>query len=441
MIARRSLPLLLALFLVLVGAACRDDEPKPIAEPPLAVDPTAVPAEVSQQPTRIRDPRFTPLSGARADYGVLDDAAYRIEIPRSWNGGLVMYAHGYRGEGPDLSVSDPPIRRHLIENGYAWAASSFRMNGYRPDIGMEDTLALKEHFIRRYGAPRWTIIEGTSMGGHVLFASLELHPDAYQGALAECAAIGIDEIDYLAAFAAAAEYISGVDLLGAPDAQTYVRRVIGEWLPAVGFAQTPTEKGRALLSVGKYLMGGDLPYWREGFIARFTQAANLLLLGDPNRRDTPAGRALDTRDVVYQIDAGLGFTTEELNARVRRFEPLSGPPATVQDRVFEELTGRISVPVISLHTTGDAFVPFSLEQAYRRLTIAAGTSDLLVQRAIRRPAHCQFDGAELTRAFDDLVAWIERGAKPDGDDVLAADPARLGLRWTTPLLPDDPANR
>jgi hypothetical protein len=191
--------------------------------------------------------------------------------------------------------------------------------------------------------------------------------------------------------------------------------------------------------VGKYLMGGELPFWREGFIARFTQAANLLVLGDPKRRDTPAGRALDTRDVQYRIDAGLGFTEEELNAQVRRLAPLAGPPVALQDRVFEELTGRITVPVISLHTTGDAFVPFALEQGYRRLTLAAGTSDLLVQRAIRRPAHCQFETTELTRAFDDLVAWIERGQKPDGDDVLAPDLSQLGLRWTTPLLPDDPA--
>ena len=99
------------------------------------------------------------------------------------------------------------------------------------------------------------------------------------------------------------------------------------------------------------------------------------------------------------------------------------------------------MPVGSLHTTGDAFVPFSLEQEYRRRTLVAGTADLLVQRAIRRPNHCLFEVAELTRAFDDLVAWVEQGVKPEGDDVLAADPSSLGLRWTTPLRPDDPGRR
>jgi len=68
----------------------------------------------------------------------------------------------------------------------------------------------------------------------------------------------------------------------------------------------------------------------------------------------------------------------------------------------------------------------SLEQSYRRRTIAAGTSHLLVQRVMRE------------RAFDDLVAWIERGVRPAGEDVLASDLSRIGLTWTPILHPDDP---
>jgi hypothetical protein len=35
------------------------------------------------------------------------------------------------------------------------------------------------------------------------------------------------------------------------------------------------------------------------------------------------------------------------------------------------------------------------------------------------------------RAFDDLVAWIEHGSRPEGDDVLG-NVTQLGLRWTPP---------
>ena len=34
------------------------------------------------------------------------------------------------------------------------------------------------------------------------------------------------------------------------------------------------------------------------------------------------------------------------------------------------------------------------------------------------------------QALDDLVAWIERRVRPDGDDVLTTDLATLARRWT-----------
>ena len=45
---------------------------------------------------------------------------------------------------------------------------------------------------------------------------------------------------------------------------------------------------------------------------------------------------------------------------------------------------------------------------------------------------------EPEQAFDDLVAWIERGVRPQGDDVLASDLSRIGMKWTPVLDVDDP---
>ena len=54
-------------------------------------------------------------------------------------------------------------------------------------------------------------------------------------------------------------------------------------------------------------------------------------------------------------------------------------------------------------------------------------------RAIRGTLHCDFSPEELATAFDDLVAWVETGQRPVGDDVLdpnvVADP-RYGCRFT-----------
>lgn len=439
----------LALAFVLIGVALSARRPPSTVQAVAALG-TPTPAPATTGPALpppiattefgvLRDPAFEALPGATARFGQYSGGVYRMEVPRTWNGGLVMYAHGYRGEGPDIFVSNSPIRAYLIANGYAWAASSYRGNSYRPDWGVDDTLALREMFIAEFGQPRWTIIEGTSMGGHVTVASLELHPGVYQGALSECGVMtGIGVLDYLLAYAAAADFISGIPLLDSPDAATFMARS-QQFVEVMGRPGAFTEKGRRFDSVVKYLMGGDLPQRTQGLMARYTQ--NLGTAGNPNAATSPGARARTNRNVRYRIDPGLDITEEELNQGIRRIGPADGSRSAEENAVFADFTGRITVPVLSLHTTGDAFVPFSLEQEYRGKTMAAGTSDLLVQRGIRRPMHCQFEAAELTRAFDDLVAWMERGVKPEGDDVLTDDPSTLGLRWTTPLLPDDPMNR
>jgi pimeloyl-ACP methyl ester carboxylesterase len=386
----------------------------------------------------LRDPAFQALPGAHADFGAYSGGAYRMEVPDDWNGGLLLFAHGYRGESPDIFVTDSPIREHLIANGYAWAASSYRGNGYRPDWGIDDTLALRDLFIQRYGNPSWTILHGQSMGGHVLIASLEQHPGVYDAALAECGVLsGIGEFDFLASYTAAADFISGVHVLDAPTPAVFMNIVQQQWLPAMGTPGAYTRRGEQFDSVVKYLTGGDLPFREPGLAQFYTR--DLGDFGNPSAApmSAPALRALSTRDVVYDIDDGLGLSAAELNAGVRRFDAAPGARDGA-DPVFSDFTGAIDVPVLSIHDTGDGFVPFRHEQEYRQKTLAAGTSDLLVQRAIRRTGHCNFTDEERNRAFDDLVAWMQTGTRPAGEDVLRSDTAHLGLAWTSPLEPDDP---
>ena len=363
--------------------------------------------------------------------GTYAGGRYVIEVPAGWNGGLVVFAHGYRG------TEHSPLASHLTANGYAWAGTSFRSDGYRPDWFLEDTLQLRDLFIREVGRPRWTIIHGQAMGGHVAIASLELHPGVYQGALIECGAIdGVGIVDLYLAYKAAAEYFAGVPLLDAMDRPDLPARMSERWLPALGQPGSYTAQGRRFDSVVKYLFGGDLPLREQGL--RRSYVVNMLI---PVHMTEPLGRAGSTLHIRYRIDPALGVDEDELNREIRRFAPAVGARSREADPVYAEPTGRITVPVLAIHETGDARVPFSLQQAYRRRTLAAGTSHLLVQRAVRWDGHCGFDNEVRAGAFDDLVGWIERGVQPAGDDVLAADMSKLGLRWTPILHPDDPARR
>ena len=295
---------------------------------------------------------------------------------------------------------------------------------------------MRDLFIREIGRPRWTIIHGQSMGGHIAISSLELHPGVYQGALIECGVTdGVTVADLGLAYQAAAEYFAGAPLLDDTARPDLAARVSELWLPALGEPGSYTAQGARFDSVVKHLFGGDLPLRLQGLRPRYF--LNMILF----RRTETLGRAGSTLHIRYHIDPGLGVDEDELNRRIRRFAPAAGARSSETNPVFAEPTGHITVPVLTLHETGDARAPFSLEQSYRRRTLTAGTSRLLVQRAIRWPGHCAIDGDVREQAFDELVAWIERGIKPDGDDVLAADVSKLGLRWTHILHPDDPARR
>jgi hypothetical protein len=130
---------------------------------------------------------IAPASAGGFLEGTHEGADFLIGVPARWNGGLVLFAHGYEGEGDGRgSVRASPLSSHLEARGYAWAASGYRSRGYRPDWFLADMVALRARFIGQFGVPRWTVLHGQSKGGHVTIASLELHPEIYQGGLIEC---------------------------------------------------------------------------------------------------------------------------------------------------------------------------------------------------------------------------------------------------------------
>jgi hypothetical protein len=272
------------------------------------------------------------------------------------------------------------------------------------------------------------------MGGHVAIASLELHPEVYQGSLIECGIVdGVGLVDWLYAYTAAAEHFSNLPLLETPRPQ-FERLANVDWPSIAGTPGSYTEVGLRFDNVVKHLSGGDLPLRLEGMKQRYVQNLNPRDPGPDRAREF--ARHADTRQIRYDIDPGYGIDAAELNRAIARVLPAPGARSREVNPVFAEFTGKIRVPVMTLHETGDFRVPFRLEQDYRRKSQAAGTAHLLVQRAIRWVGHCGIDGVARERAFADLVAWVEGGAMPEGDDVFG-DVTKLGLRWTHTRHPND----
>ena len=403
--------------------------------------PGVTPVPCPDQRWEETDATFTALPGAKAFFGHYDGGAYRIEIPDTWNGELVLWAHGYvanaGAQGARLRVGVPgvgqggsPLRQHLIDGGFAWAASSYRCNGYVPGQGLLDTIALTDVFKRLNGAkaPQRVYLTGVSMGGHITLLGMQEFPTAFAGGLALCAS-GPGEMDFLTSVSAASELISGVTVTQATREQD-VERLTG----ILGKPPDYTEKGRQLASIQVQISGGPRPFALDGLASRFIENASAVA----GRGDDIWNRVASNTDVTYHIDDGLGLSDGAINNSVRRkaadaeVRSIRGP--------YEEaipFDGRIERPVLTLHGSGDLYVPISLEQSLRRTVEKAGHSSWLVQRIVRSPGHCNFSGPEQADAFDGLVAWARSGKRPEGDDVLG-DLANAGMKFTNPLRPGDP---
>ncbi len=227
------------------------DQPLP---PYTIVNPPLAPAIVNGQPTTVRQ-------------GTHEHAAFIIEVPPDWNGELVMWAHGFRGNGTVLFV-DPPgfgLRQRLLDQGYAWAASSYAGNGYDIRTGVLSTKALADLFGTTFDRPDRTYITGVSMGGHIIGRSLEQFPRYYDGALPMCGVLGDQALfDFFLDYNLVAQDLADVPAYPVPldyltTAVPQINAVLGIGALSV-FNQEPTnDLGRQFRSITINRSGGDRP--------------------------------------------------------------------------------------------------------------------------------------------------------------------------------------
>ncbi|MBJ2154669.1 alpha/beta hydrolase family protein [Variovorax sp. IB41] len=440
--------------------------PAPPAPPPPA--PPPVPEETRVQDTRNSfapaDPAATTFAALAADAGdtvvnattsrwagMLGGAQYHVEVPANWNGKLVMYAHGYAGEVNLLSVSDPSIRRYLIQNGYAWAASSYSKNFYDVRVGVEDTNALALEFNkiakangRELAAPTKTFITGHSMGGHITAAAIEdeafataNHKVKYNGAVPMCGVVGdTDLFDYFAGAQVTAQALAGLPKYPTPNWSDISAQVTGTLFTT--FPSAPTATGMKFVSVVKNLTGGERPMFDLGLAAGGSFAAVWGVFGSDGTVNGILNKnTLDTNRFTYTIDGDAPGSTA-LNGAVIKLTAATDANRLRRDglRWIPKANGEFKIPVVTLHTLGDLYVPFSMEQIYNKRVAAKGNSDWLVQRAVRGISHCDFTIAEQVEAFDAMIKWERDGVKPAGDDVVTAATVAAptyGCAFTRPL--------
>lgn len=372
-------------------------QPEAFAQSPAAF----VPVPCEPRDWSAPETPFTSAQGTntRALTGKYSGGLYRIEIPEKWNGELVLWAHGYVATtgagGTTLRVGNPPVRAHFIERGFAWAASSYQCNGYVAGQGLLDTVALLDEFTKVNGgkAPSRTYFFGGSMGGYAALLAMHEMPAAFDGALAICPA-GPDLLDFFGQAATAAAKATGLK----PTAAS-LQDDLKTLATALGTPPAYTAAGRDAANQQIVASGGPRPFAEDGLNAR-NQFFSNITLGAPALVPAAPQPAPSYRE---QLPFG----------------------------------GRISRPVLTMHTTGDLFVPIFVERTLNKAVTAANRKQYLVQRIYRAAGHCTFSDEEIRTAFEDLVIWVRNGTMPKGDDVMG-DLSDAGRQFTNPIRPGDP---
>jgi pimeloyl-ACP methyl ester carboxylesterase len=341
------------------------------------------------------------------------DAIYRICMPETWNGDLVIYAHGYVSPFEPIAIPEdqlvlpdgtsiPGIINSL---GFAFATTSYSVNGLAVLEGIEDLRDLVEIFEEQEGAADFVYLVGASEGGLITTLALEKSPDVFDAGLATCGPVGDfrRHINYLGDFRVVFDYFFPGVIHGSPiEIPGYV---ITNWenfyVPRITAAiiARPYAVEQLLKVTGAAIDKNDLTSVVETIIGVLWY--NVFATNDSVEK--LGGNPFDNTRRIY-----LGSDHDWwLNRRVQRFE--ADPAALAEIEENYQTSGQLVSPLITLHTTLDPIVPYWHERLYRWKTVCAGSWLEHINIPVYRYGHCNFERGEVLTAFLLLVLKTKLG--------------------------------
>jgi pimeloyl-ACP methyl ester carboxylesterase len=396
----------------------------------------------------------------------------KITIPKDWNGGLFIYAHGYTADKRILTpISDNlgEVNQVLLPGllftppGYASAITTFRSVGWYVKDAIKDIENLRRYFVKKHGKPKHTYIWGHSGGGMVTQAVIEYFPHTYEGASPQCGTGAGARRNFNGAFdlrvlyeyvcrdVPAARFVCGVCSDGQSRCLTDAHCPAGQ---TCGALETPAAPEDGLspectaflldhpetFSESATTLGGD-------FVTKPLTAC----FGDLNPGGMPTAEEAARKDLWLRASqipesflatdmffASIGIA-EVVHRRTHDHHPwgndgvdYASPLLTSDEhtainagvhratadadavrfmRRFYEPRGRTRSKVITVHALDDGLVIPENETKYREAFEAAGTANNLVQLFTPTGGHCIFVPA-YAPTLRALIAWVEHGQKP-----------------------------
>ena len=341
--------------------------------------------------------------------GILDDAPYRIDVPAKWNHSLVVFYHGYSETPftyhPTHALTDQS--RPMFDRGYAVIESGYSDTGWALDAALAETESLRKYFIRTYGQPTETLVAGGSMGGLLTDITLERNPKPYAGGLDLCGAVGPTYESFTRRFAARAAFDS------------YFPGLLPPLVPPPGavFPAPSPENDATRRRIADALhehpaaalaMRNLMALHTDNDVIHMVSYISYVVA---DMQHKAGGNPFDNRNYLY-MGTNPNSTTEDnkLNDAVHRY---AADPVARKYLVGHYMpSGKLTKPMLALHTTYDPLIPGTTLALYGHIVEQAGFGDHYIQQYVHRDGHCTMSADEVGTAFDELVAWVHTAKMP-----------------------------
>jgi len=360
-------------------------------------------------------------------------AVYRICMPSgSWNRDLVVYAHGYMS--PHEPIGIPEDQLFLPDGtslpamvnalGFAFAATSYSKNGLAVQQGLADVVELARFFKSQYPETDRVYLIGVSEGGLIATLAVEQNPDVFSGGFALCGPVGDfrRQINYWGDFRAVFDYFFPGTL--PPTPVDIPPGVIEQWETVYAPAIQTAIHGRphATEQLLKVTLA-PAEAWNPASIDETVLGILWYNVFATNEgKATLGGQPFDNARRPYRgSDNDL-----RLNWRIQRFRAEAAPLAEIAARY--QTSGRLQIPLVTMHTTGDPIVPYWHEAFYSAKVLAGGSFWNYAHIPILRYGHCNFKASEALVGFRLLVLKVTGQELLGSFGVLPDSPAREEFR-------------
>jgi pimeloyl-ACP methyl ester carboxylesterase len=379
--------------------------------------------------------------------GSIGKAAYSIEVPVGWNGTLFLYSHGYVAPGsanPAVAAPGSEATTWLLTHHYAMAGSSYSSTGWALEDAFKDQIALLALFDRRIAKPARVIAWGHSLGGIITAGLVQLYPDRFAGAIPMCGVLsgGIASwntgLDSAYAFRLLLASQTTLQIANITDPAANLQVALKAFNQARG-----TPAGDARLALVAALAG--LPGWfdptgpepapsdfkarlaaQESWESRVDFAFEFRYRAELEKR--AGGNPSWNTGVDYHHQLAISADAAEVTALYRAaglnlesdLDALEAgrrvkadPSAMAYLDRNVSFDGGLTIPVLTMHTTGDGLVIPQNETAYSVAVNAAGKQDLLRQVFVHRAGHCAFTPAETIALVQVMINRLDTGRWDD----------------------------